>query len=117
MFGCSENTGSQLKLQRVDVFCTGSEQKATERPGQVNGAVSQPTSDVGALPSSLVLHTGKSPCCFLVFNLKQTPACENPSPPDAYRSSVIDSSGGGSSSNVWEGALKSKRLHLCETCS
>lgn len=41
--GCSENTAVTTKATACQCLCTGREQKGPERPGQVNGAISQPT--------------------------------------------------------------------------
>lgn len=91
-----------LKLQRVNVYVQEANRKLrrdqVKRMGQFLSR--HKTWELCWVPWRYT-QARKSPCCFLVFNLKKTPVCENTSHPllDIYRSLVTDSSGARSSSN------------------
>lgn len=113
--GCSENIAVTTKATACQCLCTGREQKALERPGQVNGAVSQltrcrssaelpgATHRVGSLPAASWSLTSQRHQC-----VKTLISTETWSPIPLGPHFLL---------TLFRGTLTWKMLHLCETHS
>lgn len=117
--GHSENIAVTIKASACQMFIP---RKWTKSHGETRsrerGSFSANKLEALCWVPWLYAQSRKSPCCFLVFNLKKKPVCENMSPLDVSRNLVTGSPWGQIFELFffWE-TLKRKRLPLHQTCS